>query len=157
MPILSNVPTEEVIEWAKGEVIRQREDLDPYLQHMLSAWRYGIKICNEWRSIDEHDIHVLGGIVKGVFTGSEPYARYRQTPVSFANGSLGLNWEQIERQMSLIFIHQGSYNVDDWTKRLLDIHPFEDGNGRVASIVWNIKNGTILHPVPLPDFYKAEA
>jgi hypothetical protein len=155
MPLLSDEVTKEIHDWCTEEVRRQG-DPPNYIPRMIQAWQYGILICNEWRCIDETDVHILGGLVKGIEGNTGPYQKYRQTPVSFANGTLALAPDLIERQMWLLFLNQGVFNVEQWTKAFLDIHPFEDGNGRVASIMYNIKKGTILHPIHKPDYYGGE-
>jgi fido (protein-threonine AMPylation protein) len=37
-------------------------------------------------------------------------------------------------------------------RSFLRIHPFTDGNGRVAFVLYNWLNHTLLAPAPLPDF-----
>lgn len=44
-------------------------------------------------------------------------------------------------------------NEDEFIKMLLDIHPWEDGNGRTASILRNWMLGTLDDPTPLPYYY----
>lgn len=41
-------------------------------------------------------------------------------------------------------------DVDRWIKSLLDIHPWQDGNGRTASILRNWMLNQLHNPVPLP-------
>lgn len=149
--LLGDSITQEVLEWCIDEVERQGDPMKPYLYGMVQAWQYGIKIQDERRSITEDDIHILAGLVK-----TKDWSRYRETPVSFADMSLGLPWEQIIRQMHLLIEHQHTFTADEFAKRFLDIHPFEDGNGRVAAILWNYINGTIEHPITMPDFYKVD-
>lgn len=49
--------------------------------------------------------------------------------------------------------HPYEYFVDQWLKALLDIHPWQDGNGRTASIVRNLLCGTLMEPIALPYYY----
>jgi len=44
-------------------------------------------------------------------------------------------------------------DADSLIKTLLDIHPFVDGNGRVASILRNLMIGSMDDPQPLPYYY----
>lgn len=44
-------------------------------------------------------------------------------------------------------------DADSLIKTFLDIHPFVDGNGRVASILRNIMIGKLDDPEPLPYYY----
>lgn len=43
--------------------------------------------------------------------------------------------------------------IDIWVKTLLEIHPWQDGNGRTASIVRNILFGTMDNPTQLPYYF----
>jgi Fic family protein len=147
------VPTPDVIVWCTKEVKRQHEPMEPYYRYMLNAWRHGWVLADSPEPITEHDIHVLAGMVKGIVENDRFYARYRVTPVSFSSLSLGLDADQIPRQMRLLIQYQDDMDANEFAKRFLDIHPFEDGNGRVASVLWNIKSGTIKRPKLMPDFY----
>jgi len=43
--------------------------------------------------------------------------------------------------------------ASSWTRRFLLIHPFADGNGRTAAIIFNMLMDSMEAPITLPDFF----
>ncbi len=82
------------------------------------------------------------------------FSRYRQTPVSFDHGGHSANWSTITEAMPRLISHAPElcefYAWYAWIKAFLDIHPFQDGNGRIASLLFNWGMGTLNEPFPLP-------
>lgn len=85
---------------------------------------------------------------------------YRFGPAVFNQGRDAIAPHLIERTMETwhkSISSQSKENLarlaDDYIKDFLDIHPFVDGNGRVASLLWNHAKNTLLDPEPLPYFY----
>lgn len=82
---------------------------------------------------------------------------YRTTPVTFATGGQAANAQTISSAMARLI--SCSPQTDDfgewhaWIKAFLQIHPFQDGNGRIASLLFNWAINTLDEPVPLP-YYK---
>ncbi len=82
---------------------------------------------------------------------------YRTTPVTFASGGQAANAQTISSAMARLI--SCSPQTDDfgewhaWLKAFLQIHPFQDGNGRIASLLFNWAINTLDEPVPLP-YYK---
>jgi len=93
-------------------------------------------------------IAILAGIVEPDNGGV-----YRKTPVTFANGGTAANAADVVRLVSGLIVHGNDLTVDEWIKEFLWIHPFTDGNGRTAWVLYNFKNGTMNDPVALPDFF----
>lgn len=153
MPVQKKSITPQVRSWAKAEVDRQGDPPEFY-EYMERAWQYAMGVCEDWNNhqprFNEFHIHKLAGYIRG-----GQMERYRMTPVSFRGARLALDWRFIPRQMTLLLENQQNFEIDEFVKAFLDIHPFEDGNGRVASILWNIRNGTLDNPVIFPDYYPA--
>ena len=76
----------------------------------------------------------------------------RRTPVTFTDGGRSTPWQQLPAAMGRLFDHVATADPDSFTHALLDHHPWQDGNGRVAWLVWNQLRGTLLAPDPLPEF-----
>lgn len=97
-----------------------------------------------------HDVQILAETI-------EPFTRgqYRQTPVTFISGNQAANASNIPRLMNQWADNLGSMVLDERVKMFLDIHPFQDGNGRTASVLYNPWNATLAQPVRVPDFYPA--
>jgi hypothetical protein len=81
---------------------------------------------------------------------------YRRTPVTFQDGGASSYPALIEDNIrNLLDVSTEDFNSDDcyqWTRAFLLIHPFRDGNGRCAWILYNWLRGTLDYPLPLPDF-----
>jgi len=82
------------------------------------------------------------------------FAWYRTTSVIFASGSPAANAQSIPGAMTRLFVHspkKGEFNEwYAWIHAFLKIHPFQDGNGRIASILFNWGMNTMDNPIPLP-------
>lgn len=97
------------------------------------------------------------------------FTNLRTSHVGFANGGKAAPAAEVkERFERLCYLwspdlgkpeQRGGYSVNRskdiemWIKTLLDIHPWEDGNGRTASIVRNWMLGKMNDPEPLPYYY----
>ncbi len=79
---------------------------------------------------------------------------YRKTPVTFDSGNIATNAHNIPGAMKRLISHVPvCAEFDDWytwIKSFLKIHPFQDGNGRIASLLFNWGMNTLNEPVPLP-------
>jgi hypothetical protein len=140
-----------VVDYCAKEV--QRQEATPlHVSHMFQAWYYLHQHAECHKLITEDVIRITAAYVM-----RDDLMKYRQTPVSFSDMSLGLSAELIPRQMMLLVEAQEGVphvvSVDEWVKQFLDIHPFEDGNGRTASLLWNFFNGTMDDPRPMPIYY----
>ncbi len=82
------------------------------------------------------------------------FTGYRTIPVTFASGGNATNYQVIPGAMLRLGINtpqkfdfNGWY---EWIKAFLKIHPFQDGNGRIASLLFNWGMCTLNEPFPLP-------
>lgn len=86
---------------------------------------------------------------------AHPGLTYRRTPVTFnqITGPAPPAAEIVSGAVDRLWRHASDAEADELIKALLDIHPWADGNGRVASIARNWLMGTLLQPTPLPRYY----
>lgn len=85
---------------------------------------------------------------------------FRKTPVTFSNGGSSAPASEIPRLMINLrdAIGYGPWDnhegvIDRLVKEFLWIHPFADGNGRVAYLLYNYLSGTMDSPKPLPYYF----
>ena len=87
--------------------------------------------------------------------------RIRQTPVTFNTGGSALAPDSILRAMThlqewLVSLQEDDYLVGEdkhaLVHRFLEIHPFSDANGRVAFILLNWLNDSLVCPVNLSEY-----
>jgi len=72
--------------------------------------------------------------------------RYRNTPVTFANGNSGAAPEFIFRQLTLLLNNQRDMTPTEFYWGFEKIHPFTDGNGRVGSLLYNFLDCGLSNP-----------
>lgn len=143
---------EQIAIAAARECIRQ--DVDEYaLIRLLDAHWYAWR--HHTRTPTEGDILELAFKIEPLHNSG-----YRKVPVTFADLSTGADWKDVPYAMSrLCDVLEGDPlpDVDAVTKAVLNIHPFRDGNGRVAWVLHNWLGRTLHEPVALPEFYGATA
>lgn len=77
---------------------------------------------------------------------------FRITPVTFTGGGAAVRPRQIPQAMQRLDESVGVLTAHEYTHEFLKIHPFKDGNGRVAFVLYNWMSGTLDSPQPLPEF-----
>lgn len=120
---------------------------------MLDAYEYAM----QWvAGIPGQRITISTICALGIRVDDRNKQGFRKGPAVFMQGGEALAPEHIGRQLDLLIEaprdRVGGLNSYEWTRRFLEIHPFQDGNGRVAAILFNLLEGTILNPQPLPAF-----
>ena len=140
------------IEWMSREVHRQG-DPAPYVTGMARAVEYASR-----GGLDIGDIHMINHYV----TLEKTRYGYRQTPVTFRNGGGSINAASVPdamerwwrmRPIGLSVTDENAEEVyDEWIKHFLYIHPYQDGNGRTASILRNSFLNMLNSPQDLPDY-----
>ena len=146
--ILSSMKNEQhERDWAQEEC--QRQGAADQVDNFLSAWDFAKR--NDVYASENTENYV--GEVHGYVVPAES-REYRRTPVVFQNGNEGANWREIPRLMKQL-AEMRVYSEDIYTfiNEFLRIHPFDDGNGRTATIMLNAALGSrsrFVDPV-LPD------
>ena len=167
-----------VVKYLVSEVKRQHAPVEDMFG-MALAWDYAKCESQVFTLPTEgmiQQIAYLVGSQSGINAVHMGGHNYRWTPITVGGIVTGADPENIPRQMQLLCnaypITQDvsrsprdqenqdrwcaaivTDEVDGFVKQLLDIHPFADGNGRTASIVYNWLMGSLDNPVPLPFYY----
>lgn len=144
--------TIDQIQWMAREVHRQG-DPAPYVTGMARA----VSFCFEHMK-DLGDIHYVNHFT----TLEKTRYGYRHTPVTFKNGGSSVNaasipeamvrWWENRPEIKLVWDNAETEILDEWIKQFLYIHPYEDGNGRTASILRNRWLCSLNSPQDLPDY-----
>lgn len=80
---------------------------------------------------------------------------FRNTPVVFQNGNSGVDYREIDRLLNNLFENRYDITYDEFYIEFEKIHPFEDGNGRLGAILWNLLQYN-HEPVCPPDFFNED-
>ena len=128
-----------------AECRRQQVGLDR-LADLLEGYNYAVEHSD--RLPNEGDLLHLAGVIEPSSLG-----RYRQTPVTFQCGGASVTPSMTSSATARMMAHyEEGDDPKEFVHNLLKIHPFTDGNGRVAFVVYNWVNHTLEDPVPLPEF-----
>ena len=143
---------DRIIKTAIGECRRQKVDFRSLID-LLSAYEVADTVLDPDRKfVDPVVIFRLASLIEPV----QNEWGYRNVAVTFKNGGTTTEWSNVPRAMerltSLVQNVDGDDDINVWIKSFLFIHPFIDGNGRVAWILYNWLKGTLEYPLPLPDY-----
>ena len=146
---------------AAGECERQQVGFDEYV-NLLNAYRWAYDADND-APLHPNYIYMLANIIE---PSKNVLGRYRQTPVTFANGGCAVDWDLIPNAMSQWFdmvndpndnlIMRGTGMQEYIVKEFLRIHPFRDGNGRLAWILRTRFYDNWGYPDLLPKYFPGE-
>jgi hypothetical protein len=131
---------------------------------LVECNRQGVGPVEHQQLIDTYyhmaeEIHPVGHLYLesvlwlGAMIEPEKASGLRRTPVTFANGTTGLNPDLIPRALESLFAHREDMSVDEFIKEFLIIHPFTDGNGRTAFVLYNLLMDNPRVPVALPNYF----
>lgn len=141
---------ERVATLAARECIRQHVGIER-LSTLLRGYEYVAKNIQTREGLLERgveELEYIGGIIE-----PDNHGRFRVTPVTFRDGGTAAAHADIDRLLWNLFYHGENLTVDEWVKQFLWIHPFVDGNGRTAFVLYNLLNGTLDEPLPLPEYF----
>lgn len=151
MRMLDHLNMERIALVAAQECVRQQVDL-VHLSYLLNAYSSAVSLAKSDPTPKLHTIMWLASIVEPMHGGS-----YRETPVRFSDFTLAVRANTIpgaiKNLVAMVGEAQEAHEVDAWIKSFLDIHPFNDGNGRTAWLlrVWLLDQWH--YPENLPDYY----
>jgi hypothetical protein len=144
MATMAPTAIEEISARCVAECLRQGVGIDG-VGRLLVAYDRALDLSTE--SPTETAICELARII-------EPGAaeEYRRVPVTFRGGGHSTDWREVPDAMRRLFgtIHRQS-PPEEVVRAFLHIHPFTDGNGRVAFVLYNWLRGTLSSPAPLPE------
>ncbi len=147
-----------VIEYITEEVRRQGHNLNvpsdgmERVKGMISAWQYAMAMSATGFKPRLTDITVIGSLIEPIknMTG------LRKIPVR-------VTWQMcpdpklVQLMLENLCEHGQSLAPLDFYRRLMEIHPFVDGNGRTGKVVLNWMNGSLAAPIfPPEDFWGSE-
>lgn len=157
----------EIAAVAGAECDRQEVDLHA-LVRLLSVYEVTRDCARDFGEYPTANA-LLGPNGMAATIAPDNQGEYRTRPVYFKDLTLGVNHRVIERAMNNWFEGVSAYwassNNSVWTetdkvfvadmliKEFLDIHPFTDGNGRLAWIVRTWLLDQWESPEVLPDYY----
>lgn len=138
---------ERVASVAASECVRQHVDIDR-LVTLLNGYRaaYGMSRTDLMSAGPKFVAH-LGGIIE-----PDNFGLFRTSPVTFRSGGTSAPHCEIDRLVESLMVNGDLLTPFEWTKQFLWIHPFTDGNGRCAFVLYNMLNKTMDYPWPLPEF-----
>jgi Fic family protein len=151
-------------EVAAGEAERQGCDFNGYVR-LVQA--YGWAREASWDialPLHPNYVYMLANMIE---PGKNALGAYRSTPVAFANGGYAVDADLVPEAMSQWFdivnnpgdglISCGpEFMRKTFVREFLRIHPFRDGNGRVAWILRTRFYDQWDSPVPLPKYFLGE-
>lgn len=124
------------------EVERQRAS-PRAVYNLCRAFSFGFNICRNHKEMTPKLLIELGRLIE-----PNTVKGYRVTPVTFANGGLSCHHSLISRQIDLLCAELNALSNEsteiqysqlvEWIRALLWVHPFNDGNGRLAFLLFNL-------------------
>lgn len=134
-----------VVQWAAQECDRQKSG-ELSVANLCEAWIY--LATRPSKFFDSALIRILGCFVDPVANSKG----YRTLPVHFANGQV-VGASNIPHQIDNLCEYSNVLLPLEWYIEFEKVHPFQDGNGRVGSLMYNFLSGTLNEPIAPPDVF----
>lgn len=145
--------------WVITSIARQiqhQKDTPMHVSYLFNAYLYMVEFSH--MQLDAAFIQQLAKIACPNIINNH---MYRTVPVSFDGIVGGAKPEHIARQMNLLLQMQNDMTPEEFYQRFQEIHPFQDGNGRIGFLLYSflknrkedVENGHI-HLFQPPEFKK---
>ena len=141
-----------VVEFCAAECARQHSG-EQSVARMCEAW-YDVYATSQYQvvCISLDDVEEWAKMLEPEKNANG----LRTTPVSFEDLSIALDPDVVPQALeSLLWaIQKDSLTASEVYQEFEDIHPLNDGNGRLGSLLYNLKRGTLMTPITPPEFKK---
>lgn len=117
-------------------------------------------VYNMCEAIEHADAHtrISLTLVEQLGMSVEPdrnYYGFRKVPVYFDNDptNQAIPADKIKRALESLIEHGEELDAVEWYTEFEKIHPFNDGNGRVGAILYNMRLNQLHNPQLPPDVF----
>jgi len=134
----------QIIKFCADECAHQ-QTTPTAVPQMILAWGYlnALEIFRNKPELIESDLIWLGKTIEP----SKNRHGFRRVPVTFKSGGDAIDHILVPQATKQLLEHQNGVTPEEFYNRLMHIHPFQDGNGRVGQLVTNYIAGSISNPV----------